>query len=372
MGYGKRALKQLKSYYEGKFVSLSDNATQEETPADGIESLDDEQLVGLLNEEIRPRKKVPTLLKRLHERRPENLDYIGTSYGLTGDLLRFWKRQQFVPVYLSQKANDLTGEHSCIMICPMKKDHLTWLSAFFVDFQRRILRLLGKTFNSFTTSLALSLLDNNAVQKDAPNMTAMSRQDLMNVLLPHEIQRLESYTRNQVEFRLILDLTYDVTFMYFQNKFPSLNLDAIQKAILVGVGLQHKTVDTVSDEFKMPSNQILAKFYDAIKKLTKSIRKIVEHDIEREMFAEQQQQQGDEGGAQAKANAGDLIKNANPNLKSMDRELEEAASELAKKQKKHLEKQKKESLQHFAIKGTDEDWSLAINSSKSSVISVKR
>lgn len=65
----------------------------------GYEAVDDES-VGLLKEIIEPRKKIPTLLKRLTERKPERLDYIGTSYGLTIDLLKFWKSQDFVPVYL--------------------------------------------------------------------------------------------------------------------------------------------------------------------------------------------------------------------------------------------------------------------------------
>lgn len=65
----------------------------------GIEEVDAED-VGLLKETIAPRRKIPTLLKRLNERAPENIDYIGTSYGLTKDLLKFWKNQGFVPVYI--------------------------------------------------------------------------------------------------------------------------------------------------------------------------------------------------------------------------------------------------------------------------------
>lgn len=97
MGYGKRALKLLKSYYAGQFTSLNEKELSDDE--DGFQEIDDDE-VGLLKETIAPRKKIPTLLKRLAERRPEKLDYIGTSYGLTPELLKFWKSQKFVPVYL--------------------------------------------------------------------------------------------------------------------------------------------------------------------------------------------------------------------------------------------------------------------------------
>lgn len=102
MGYGKRALKLLKNYYAAQFTSLNENSLNDGDDDDddnAFDKIDDEE-VGLLKETIAPRKKIPTLLKRLSERRPEKLDYIGTSYGLTAELLKFWKSQKFVPVYL--------------------------------------------------------------------------------------------------------------------------------------------------------------------------------------------------------------------------------------------------------------------------------
>lgn len=134
------------------------------------ENIIDDDEIGLLKEVIAPRKKIPTLLKRLTERRPEQLDYIGTSFGLTAELLRFWKSQKFVPVYLSQKPNDLTGEHSTIMISTInfeKTDSKDWLTEYYKDFRRRILKLMGKGFQGFTTGLSLSLLDNKAVRLEA-------------------------------------------------------------------------------------------------------------------------------------------------------------------------------------------------------------
>ena len=47
---------------------------------------------------------------------PFSIDYLGAAFGLTEPLLRFWSRQGFVAVHLRQQPNDITGEHSCIML----------------------------------------------------------------------------------------------------------------------------------------------------------------------------------------------------------------------------------------------------------------
>lgn len=108
---------------------------------------------------------MPPLLLTLSEMPPpRNLHWLGVSYGITGDLLRFWKRASFLPVYLRQSPNELTGEHSCIMIRTLERDNpnydARWLFSFNLDFQRRFLRLLGYEFKSFSPTLSLTVLEN--------------------------------------------------------------------------------------------------------------------------------------------------------------------------------------------------------------------
>lgn len=86
---------------------------------------------------------------------------------MTNCVIINWFLFSFIRV--SQKANDLTGEYSAIMISVLKSDKVEsadWLSMYFRDFRRRIIKLLGKAFQSFTTGLALSLLDNKSVAID--------------------------------------------------------------------------------------------------------------------------------------------------------------------------------------------------------------
>ena len=151
MGYGSRALELLQQYYEMKIPNINEAAVEK-----SIEAVGDDEEVSLLEETIKPRKNLPPLLLELSERKPEQLDYIGVSYGLTKPLLKFWTRAGFTPLYVGQVANKLTGEHTSIMIKPLKQNEMEtensdaqWLSAFYSDFRRRLVNLLGFEFKSF-------------------------------------------------------------------------------------------------------------------------------------------------------------------------------------------------------------------------------
>ncbi len=144
MGYGSRALKLLEHYFEGKIVDINEGIEEnnsvrvhDDERIDDEENLNEISDVDLLTETIEPTKKLPPLLMKLNERKCERLDYLGVSFGLKNDLLRFWKKSLFLPVYLGQTSNDLTGEHSCIMIKELKRDvdkksSDSWLFQYFI------------------------------------------------------------------------------------------------------------------------------------------------------------------------------------------------------------------------------------------------
>ncbi|TDG40653.1 hypothetical protein AWZ03_012925 [Drosophila navojoa] len=346
MGYGKRAIALLKDYYEGCFTNVDDKPEKNNDKA-GIEEVEEEEL-SLLKEQIRPRKRIPTLLERLHERMPERIDYIGTSYGLTAELLKFWKNVGFVPVYLSQKANELTGEHSCIMLHTLKRAPSSWLPLYFHDFRRRVLKLMAKTFREFETKLCLALLKNKSVDDSNTTIAKLDKPTLDVYFLPHDLQRLESYARQQSEFRLIIDLLSDIAQLYFQGRIEGLQLDLVQQSVLLGLGVQGKSVDQIAAEVNMPGNQLLAKFFDAMKKCNQCFRTVLEEHIEGGMLQESELPRGEE---------------LQPLSLSIDQELEKTAQKLSKQQRKELKRLKAEAtFNEYQIKGSEDDWSKALES----------
>uniref|UniRef100_A0A6Q2ZQL4 RNA cytidine acetyltransferase n=1 Tax=Esox lucius TaxID=8010 RepID=A0A6Q2ZQL4_ESOLU len=225
MGYGSRALQQLQLYYEGQFPYMDENAQIANSEITSVTS----EGVSLLEEVLQPRKNLPPLLLKLNERRAERLDYLGVSYGLTPPLLKFWKKAGFVPVYLRQTPNDLTGEHSCVMLKELSAEEVPeqgqWLAAFWKDFRRRFLSLLSYQFSTFSPSMALNILQNKSTTKTD---TMLTSSELADQFSPYDLKRLEMYSRNMVDYHLVMDLIPAVARIFFLKKLGDVTLSAAQ------------------------------------------------------------------------------------------------------------------------------------------------
>ena len=202
MGYGSRAMELLQQYYQGEMVGLAEEGVGE-TEEEDMKVAEEE--VGLLEEAIQPRKNLPPLMMELGERPPEQLRYLGVSFGLTANLLRFWKKAGFTPTYLRQTANDLTGEHTIIMLKNLVRHNTSTcdLAAFWTDFRRRLLNLLGYQLRSLCPKLALSLLHNKSTKLPT---TVLSSDHLSVHITPYDISRLELYSNNMADYHLVTDL----------------------------------------------------------------------------------------------------------------------------------------------------------------------
>ncbi|KAK3319898.1 GNAT acetyltransferase 2-domain-containing protein [Cercophora scortea] len=289
MGYGSRALELLVDFYEGKFTNLSEDAdaiVQQTIPRVTDAELEKATLFDDIK--IRDMSELPPLFSKLSERRPAKLDYMGVSYGLTQPLHKFWKRASFAPVYLRQTANDLTGEHTCVMLRPLKESgDPSWLGAFANDFHRRFLALLSFKFREFPSTLALTIEQsaNTGAQLDPTNQPIeLTKADLDALLTPFDHKRLESYASGVLDYHVVLDLIPTIANLHFTGRLKSgIKLSNLQEAILMAIGLQHKDVDPIADELKVPTSQVMAVFIKVLRKISSHLGSIVSGAIESQM-----------------------------------------------------------------------------------------
>ncbi len=366
MGYGSRAMRLLQLYYEGEMQDLDEGGANGQRGDKGIKAVEEGE-VPLLEEVIRARDNLPPLLLKLSERPPERLDYVGVSFGLTKDLHKFWRRLGFVPTYLRQTANDLTGEHTAVMLKLLRAEEtpaeLTrWLPAFCVDFRKRVANLLGsECFRRFPATLAVSLV--SVDKKGSSELEELELADLRNEVTPYDLNRLELYCNQQADYHLIMDLVGALAKLFFLKRFgPGMDRDKVtvtQKVILAGLGLQKKSVDDLEKELEMPSAQVLSLFHRLMKALTARLKAMQEEDIAKSLNVDNAK--------------GDKAFPTPVNVGMRD-ELEAAAAEVAQEQRSEAKcKFNYEVLGHYRIKGSDKDWSKALGDGKRTkgLVSVK-
>ncbi|KJX93964.1 nucleolar ATPase Kre33 like protein [Zymoseptoria brevis] len=302
MGYGSRALTLLTEFYEGKHISLDESSSflpisTEEASMPRVSDADIEKSSLLTdNVKIRDITAMPPLFARLSERRPAPLDYLGVSYGLTQPLHKFWHRAGFAPVYLRQTANDLTGEHTCVMLRTLDADSSTadgsWLAAYAKDFHSRFLSLLGYQFRAFGSVQALAIEE--SARKGFANSssslstaTSLTKKDLDATFSPWDIKRLDSYANNMLDYHVILDLLPRIAALYFSGQLGTgsdgVTLSGIQKSLLCAIGLQRKVLEDLEKELGVGMSQLLAMFVKVIRKISTFLRKVQEGAIVEEM-----------------------------------------------------------------------------------------
>ena len=152
----------------------------------------------------------------------------GLSYMLSRGSSPRARSSGYVLVYLRQTSNELTGEHTAIMLKALESEALpsnAWLQALSADFSHRLIHLFAYAFREFDPYLALSVVENGrqqligdaagaekledddddaaaaastAVTTTGAQRGVISSTELAMFLTPHDLKRLDAYSRNLV------------------------------------------------------------------------------------------------------------------------------------------------------------------------------
>ncbi|XP_075516380.1 RNA cytidine acetyltransferase 1-like [Primulina tabacum] len=287
LGYGSAAVELLVRYFEGQLTPISELEVDERTENSPVRVIDAAKKASLLEENINPRTDLPPLLLPLRERRPEKLHYLGVSFGLTLDLFRFWRKHNFAPFYISAVPNNVTGEHSCMVLKPLNNDDietsgsdtLGFFSPFSEEFRKDFTKLLARTFFRMEYKLAMSILDPkiNFSEVDLSSSSGFLS-SISGILSPLAMERLEAYTNNLVDYRMTAAFVDDLARAYFCRKIPT-TLSYAQASVLLCIGLQGKDISCIEAEMKLERQQIMSLYMKVMKKFYKFLRDLESNEI---------------------------------------------------------------------------------------------
>lgn len=346
MGYGSRALELLTDFFENKFTSLSEDGQQVAGVEEMVRVTDAEMESSTLlqdNIKVRDIRAMPPLFARLSEKRPPALDYLGVSYGLTSPLHKYWKRGGFAPVYLRQTANELTGEHTCVMIRTLDNDTSSdpaWLGAYSRDFHRRFLSLLSYQFRAFSSIQALSISESAATGMKldtAFTKRGFTKADLDECFSPFDLKRLDSYANNMLDYHVILDLLPRIAELFFTGRIDSadaVQMSGVQKSLLCAIGLQRKTIEDLEKELELGSGQLLAMFVKVVRKVSTYFRGLVKDEVVKTMPDVHDTTSADASG---RVNGEAALAESRPTVtQTLEEDLDEGADMVKKAEKERM------------------------------------
>ncbi|CAF5187373.1 unnamed protein product, partial [Rotaria magnacalcarata] len=171
----------------------------------------------------------------------------------------------------------------------------------------------------------------------------------------YDLRRLESYTRNLVDYHLILDLVPILAKLFYLNRLP-IQLTVVQMALLSGIGFQYKTIEQLESELNLPQSQLLALFNKLVKKIIDLINSTQESEIGKTFV-----------------NSLDTA-NMQPLEKSLRQELNEVAATIRNRQTEELDRlMHDQKLLKYSVNGSEDAWKEELkNVSEPGVISIPR
>ncbi|MCS7122296.1 MAG: tRNA(Met) cytidine acetyltransferase TmcA [Archaeoglobaceae archaeon] len=158
-----------------------------------------------------------------------NLDWVGSGFGVSPELLRFWLKNDFKPIHITPQRNEVSGEYSLIVLKALKLHVESIIFDLNSEFVRRLIEHLADELRDLETETALMLLE--TLTKDIE----CERPNFGNV----EKRRMSKYFQGTSLYEYTSDLIRPLVRYYFMKK-DRIDLSKEEKLALVGKCLQLK------------------------------------------------------------------------------------------------------------------------------------
>ena len=133
------------------------------------------------------------------------------------------------------------------------------------------------------------------------------------------------------------------------------------KAILIGIGLEHKSIEELEKELNLPPNQLLALFNKIIKKIISLVEEINVKELNQMLFKHKEK------------NGSESHNKMVPLAESLEDELNEASKKIKAEEMAHKKQLLDVNMKQYEIKGTENEWTDALKlPTSSSYVTVKR
>jgi len=192
-----------------------------------------------------------------------NYSWLGSGFGATEELLRFWVKNGFIPIHMSPERNPVSGEYTCIVIKPLAEGLSSLIDIIDSKFRRRLIDSMHDTYKDLEPEVARILLKpTKCARGEARIMTSMDRIDL---------ERLSLYIKGVMTYEICNDIIYEIIKSYWQNKCADAGLDKREEIISIIKTLQGRSWSDVEKIAGVRQKNAIDTMREIIRKISKAI-----------------------------------------------------------------------------------------------------
>ncbi len=85
-------------------------------------------------------------------------DWVGSGFGVSPELLKFWLKNGFLPVHMTPQRNEVSGEHTVVVMKPLKMHVQEIVEKLNASFVKRLLEWLSDELSDLEVEVSIQLL----------------------------------------------------------------------------------------------------------------------------------------------------------------------------------------------------------------------
>ncbi len=157
------------------------------------------------------------------EARNKGLDWIGSGFGASEELVRFWVRNGFAVVHLSPARNPVSGEYTAIVVKPLSREAKDIIKNASDEFRIRLTEWLSDTHRELDPGIVRWLFETpfGEAADYSPPLTDVQR------------KRLDAFTGKVLTYDTVLDAVKPIVKLYFLDGWMKPYLDERQAKLLI-------------------------------------------------------------------------------------------------------------------------------------------
>ncbi|MEM0045855.1 MAG: tRNA(Met) cytidine acetyltransferase TmcA [Desulfurococcaceae archaeon] len=183
------------------------------------------------------------LEKVFEEVKERGLDWLGSGFGVTEELLKFWIKNGFSVVHISPDRNPVSGEYTVLVIKPANEKAAKLVEIAKLEFKLKLLNSISVNYRELEPEVAYLMLDADPYfyheRPPAPSLIA--------------IDRLWTYCTGPMTFEAAADLMYTIAKLHWLvSKEARPQLNRLQELLLITRALQGLSWDEAASMLKKP------------------------------------------------------------------------------------------------------------------------